>query len=223
MATTTPNFGWSVPTSTDLVKDGATAIETLGDSIDASLLDLKGGTTGQSLTKNSNTDMDFVWSTPAAGGMTSIASGSLSGASVSLTSIAGTYKDLVLVLRDFYGSAEDSVKWRFNNDTANRYKQTAVSAGNQLFDDDAHRFMTAGPDNAVSNSFSIVEIYDYANTTHWKTHRVLTYTNNGTTTTNFDAFVSTGAYNQDTAITRIDMFPTSGTFTAGTYTLYGVN
>ena len=37
MATTTPNYGWSVPTSTDLVKDGATAIETLGDSIDDSL------------------------------------------------------------------------------------------------------------------------------------------------------------------------------------------
>ncbi len=34
MATTTPNFGWSVPTSTDYVKDGATAIETLGDAID---------------------------------------------------------------------------------------------------------------------------------------------------------------------------------------------
>jgi hypothetical protein len=63
MATTTPNFGWSVPTSTDLVKDGATAIETLGDSIDASLLDLKGGTSGQVLSKNSNTDMDFVWVT----------------------------------------------------------------------------------------------------------------------------------------------------------------
>jgi hypothetical protein len=63
MATTTPNFGWSVPTSTDLVKDGATAIETLGDSIDASLLDLKGGTSGQVLAKNSNTDMDFVWVT----------------------------------------------------------------------------------------------------------------------------------------------------------------
>ena len=61
MATTTPNFGWSVPTSTDLVKDGATAIETLGDSIDASLVDLKGGTSGQVLAKNSNTDMDFIW------------------------------------------------------------------------------------------------------------------------------------------------------------------
>jgi hypothetical protein len=61
MATTTPNFGWSVPTSTDLVKDGATAIETLGDAIDASLVDLKGGTTGQVLSKNSGTDMDFTW------------------------------------------------------------------------------------------------------------------------------------------------------------------
>jgi hypothetical protein len=67
MATTTPNFGWVVPTSTDLVKDGATAIETLGDSIDASLVDLKGGTTGQVLKKNSGTDMDFVWGTDTAG------------------------------------------------------------------------------------------------------------------------------------------------------------
>lgn len=61
MATVTPNFNWPVPTSTDLVKDGATAIEGLGDAIDASLLDLKGGTTGQVLAKNSNTDMDFIW------------------------------------------------------------------------------------------------------------------------------------------------------------------
>ena len=63
MATTTPNFGWPVPTSTDLVKDGATAIEALGDSIDASLLDLKGGTTGQVLSKTTGTDMDFTWVT----------------------------------------------------------------------------------------------------------------------------------------------------------------
>ncbi len=61
MATTTPNFGWPVPTSTDLVKDGATAIEGLGDAIDASLLDLKGGTIGQVLAKASGTDMDFSW------------------------------------------------------------------------------------------------------------------------------------------------------------------
>lgn len=67
MATTTPNFGWAVPTSSDLVKNGAVAIETLGDSIDASLVDLKGGTTGQVLKKATNTDMDFVWGAAGAG------------------------------------------------------------------------------------------------------------------------------------------------------------
>lgn len=61
MATVTPNFNWPVPTSTDLVKDGATAMEALGDAIDTSMVDLKGGTTGQVLSKASSTDMDFTW------------------------------------------------------------------------------------------------------------------------------------------------------------------
>ena len=60
MATTT-NFGWETPDDTDLVKDGAAAIRTLGQSIDTSMMDLEGGTTGQVLSKASNTDMDFVW------------------------------------------------------------------------------------------------------------------------------------------------------------------
>jgi hypothetical protein len=75
MATTTPNFGWTVPTSTDLVKDGATAIETLGDGIDASLVDLKGGTTGQVLAKASNTDLDYTWTTPQVGDITAVTAG----------------------------------------------------------------------------------------------------------------------------------------------------
>ena len=60
MATTT-NFGWETPDDTDLVKDGAAAIRTLGQSIDTSMMDLEGGTTGQVLSKASNTDMDFTW------------------------------------------------------------------------------------------------------------------------------------------------------------------
>jgi hypothetical protein len=60
MATTTA-FGWETPDDTDLVKDGAAAIRTLGSSIDTSMADLKGGTTGQVLTKATNTDMDFTW------------------------------------------------------------------------------------------------------------------------------------------------------------------
>lgn len=61
MATTTTNFGWDIPQSTDLVKDGATAIAALGQDIDTALVDLKGGTTGQVLAKASGTDLDFSW------------------------------------------------------------------------------------------------------------------------------------------------------------------
>jgi hypothetical protein len=61
MATTTTNFGWDIPQSTDLVKDGATAIAALGQDIDTALIDLKGGTTGQVLAKASGTDLDYSW------------------------------------------------------------------------------------------------------------------------------------------------------------------
>jgi len=69
----TPNFNWSTPDNTGLVKNGALDIRTLGDSIDASLVDLKGGTTGQVLAKASNTDMDFTWTTAGGGGSSYVA------------------------------------------------------------------------------------------------------------------------------------------------------
>lgn len=64
---TTSNFGWTTPADTDLVKDGAAAIRTLGNGIDTSLVDLKGGTTDQVLAKNSNSDLDFKWVADATG------------------------------------------------------------------------------------------------------------------------------------------------------------
>lgn len=90
MATTT-NFGWTTPDNTGYVKDGALAIRTLGNGIDTSLLDLKGGTTGQVLKKTSGTDMDFEWgtvsSTPRIGKViqTAVTSG--------YTTSSGTYAD----------------------------------------------------------------------------------------------------------------------------------
>lgn len=74
MATTT-NFNWPTPNDTDLVKDGASAIRSLGSSIDSSFVDLKGGTTGQILSKASNTDLDYTWVAPTTGDITGVTAG----------------------------------------------------------------------------------------------------------------------------------------------------
>lgn len=74
MASTT-NFGWPTPNDTDLVKDGASAMRSLGNSIDTSFVDLKGGTTGQILSKASNTDLDYTWITNDVGDITAVTAG----------------------------------------------------------------------------------------------------------------------------------------------------
>ena len=83
---TTSNFGWATPADTDLVKDGALAIRTLGNGIDTSLVDLKGGTTGQILSKASNTDLDYTWINNDQGDITGITTGATSGLTGGVTS-----------------------------------------------------------------------------------------------------------------------------------------
>ena len=61
MANPTTNFGWVMPTSTDLVTDLPADFAVFGQGVDTTMADLKGGTTGQVLSKASNTDMDFTW------------------------------------------------------------------------------------------------------------------------------------------------------------------
>lgn len=61
MSNPTSSFGWIMPTSSDLVTDLPADFEIFGQAVDTSLADLKGGTTGQVLSKASNTDMDFTW------------------------------------------------------------------------------------------------------------------------------------------------------------------
>jgi hypothetical protein len=75
MANPTSNFGWQMPTNTDLVKDLPADFEVFGQAVDTDLADLKGGTTGQVLSKTSNTDLDFTWTTPNVGDITEVQAG----------------------------------------------------------------------------------------------------------------------------------------------------
>ncbi len=61
-----------MPTNTDLVKDLPADFEVFGQAVDTALGDLIGGTTGQILAKNSNTNMDFVWITNDQGDITAV-------------------------------------------------------------------------------------------------------------------------------------------------------
>jgi len=61
MANPTTNFGWVMPTTTDLVTDLPADFAVFGQGVDTSMQDLLGGTTGQVLSKTSGTNMDFTW------------------------------------------------------------------------------------------------------------------------------------------------------------------
>jgi hypothetical protein len=131
MATTT-NFGWETPDDTDLVKDGALAIRTLGSAIDTSLVDLKGGTTGQVLSKASNTDMDFSWTTSAAGGSLIFITSSTFSASSAVNinnCFSSTYKNYYIVVENTSIATGSDVRLRArlrvsgsDNSTSNYYE-----------------------------------------------------------------------------------------------------
>jgi len=75
MANPTTNYGWQMPTPTDLVTDLPADFEVFGQAVDTALIDLKGGTTGQVLSKTTGTDMDFTWVTSNPGDITGVTAG----------------------------------------------------------------------------------------------------------------------------------------------------
>ena len=75
MSNPTANFGWVMPTNTDLVTDLPADFAVFGQGVDTTLADLKGGTTGQVLSKATSTDMDFTWITAEVGDITAVTAG----------------------------------------------------------------------------------------------------------------------------------------------------
>ena len=75
MSNPTSNFGWQMPTPTELVTDLPADFEVFGQAVDTDFVDLLGGTTGQLLSKTSATDLDFTWVSPNPGDITGVTAG----------------------------------------------------------------------------------------------------------------------------------------------------
>lgn len=163
----------------------------------------------------------------ASGSMTSIASGSLSGSTLSLTTISGSYKDLRLIFRDYFPSAggdflvtvnsvtDYTVLRSWTSDTSGT---TATNSTNLVAG-----YAFVGGDSYVSgdnNNTFMMDFYDYADTTSSKLWRSL---NKFKKTTPMQVAAGQGSINTTSAITSITVALSAGTFSGGTYILYGVN
>lgn len=146
MTNPTSNFGWQMPTSTDLVTDLPADFEVFGQAVDTSLADLKGGTSGQILSKASNTDMDFTWITNDVGDITAvnvtapITGGGTSGAvtigvDAASTSAAGVVQlsDSTSTTSSVLASTPTATKSAYDLAAAAIPKSTVTTAGDVIY------------------------------------------------------------------------------------------
>jgi len=135
-----------MPTSTDLVTDLPADFEVFGQAVDTSMADLKGGTTGQILSKATNADMDFTWIANDQGDITGVTAsspltgGGTSGA-ITLGILSGTTSNLGAVqLSDSTSSTSttlaataNAVKTTYDLADAAIAKSTLTTAGDIIF------------------------------------------------------------------------------------------
>ena len=224
--------------SVTITNDMATTITASGDIVvgtgSGTYDNLPIGTTGQILTADTTVSPYKVkWATPASsGGMTSLASGTLSGATLTLSSISQDYVHLQLILTDInVANAGDSVYARINNSSQTYYAaggQTVAVNGTTPTLGTINKFdsllnltsFTAQSGNQANQA--ILNVYNYTaagvyTMGEYQTVFVRNTGGNEATTKAFWSYNNSGIG----AITRLDVFGDS-TFSGGTYVLYGV-
>ena len=147
-------------------------------------------------------------------------------ASVTFSSIVGTYKDLVVIVKNYYQAADARLAVDFNSDTNQSNYERTLSSGRSTGtltsyanDNFLQDFTTEGAD---ADNFMYLYIPDYTNTIARKqiqNHAGFLSDNTGITTQ-----FGTHQWRNTAAITTIKILSSSaGNFTTGTCQLYGVN
>jgi hypothetical protein len=216
---------WANLDTTGMTNPMTTTGDTIYSSSGSTPARLGIGTAGQVLTVNSGATAP-EWKTASSGGMTLISTTTLSGASVTLSSIPATYKNLQIIIRNWLPATDNQIVYcRFNGDSgANRYNvQNFGANGFDIAFNRTEFYFDPGGDNGTSQAIHYINIPDYTNTTTWKMVTAHAVTNNATTTTKINYGNTIGYYNQTAAISSIDIFSGSGNMTSGTCLLYGVS
>ena len=167
------------------------------------------------------------WATPASGGgMTLINTGgtTLSGASVTISSIPATYNDLVIYIVAARGVTDGAaLRVRFNGTTTGylNAEGAQMDGGASTFAD-TQAILAYSPDNGASTSLQHIVIPNYANTSTWKFAEINSIALDSATPTSCQALWSYGILNNTSAISSLEFAFTSGNATSGTIYVYGV-
>ena len=174
------------------------------------------GTAGQVLTVNSGATAP-EWATAAAGGgLTLLASGSFSTGSVSLTSISQSYVNLFLIADGITPSATNEIVWLGANSGGNNYFFASTIADATLSVGSANQYLNVTAAGAFNAQAFAINIYNYTSANSKMVQSIAYTVTSNTKKSNFGAISGTGA------ITSLQMTLSGGTYTAGTYKLYGV-
>lgn len=201
----------------------------LGDTGGAAIR-LPKGSDGDVLVVDPSTHLP-VWDAPTGGGSGALTliSDQLLGsaaASVSFTSIAASWKDLVLICKVLHASSSAGNYWlRMNADTGSNYEWYYRVLGTGASSNSGSSSDTKMPLGDYGNGAghygqAEVLIADYVGTVMYKSYRANASFHNGTAG---PAIQETGgAWKSASAVTRLDILPDSGNFATGSrFTLYG--